>query len=84
MIGRAGGFSLGSMDIRDGFIGSIGNTPLIKLRRASEATGCDAWLEILPEVMRSTGWPSSPIPTGGISGAEPRVWPSGAGAGARA
>ena len=28
------------MDIRDGFIGTIGNTPLIKLRRASEATGC--------------------------------------------
>jgi cysteine synthase len=29
-----------AMDIRDGFIGTIGNTPLIKLRRASEATGC--------------------------------------------
>ena len=28
------------MDIRDGFIDSIGNTPLIKLRRASEMTGC--------------------------------------------
>ncbi|MDH3689560.1 MAG: cysteine synthase A [Gammaproteobacteria bacterium] len=28
------------MDIRDGFIGAIGNTPLIKLRRASEITGC--------------------------------------------
>jgi cysteine synthase A len=28
------------MDIRDGFIGSIGNTPLVKLRRASEETGC--------------------------------------------
>jgi len=28
------------MDIRDGFIGTIGNTPLIKLRRASEETGC--------------------------------------------
>jgi len=28
------------MDIRDGFVGSIGNTPLIKLRAASEATGC--------------------------------------------
>ena len=28
------------MDIRDGFIGSIGNTPLIRLRRASEETGC--------------------------------------------
>jgi cysteine synthase A len=28
------------MEIRDGFLGSIGNTPLIKLRRASEATGC--------------------------------------------
>jgi cysteine synthase A len=30
----------GTMDIRDGFIGTIGNTPLIKLHRASEATGC--------------------------------------------
>src|SRR5271170_2142475 len=28
------------MDIRDGFVGSVGNTPLIKLRRASEETGC--------------------------------------------
>src|SRR5271156_6800975 len=28
------------MAIRNGFIGSIGNTPLIKLRRASEETGC--------------------------------------------
>lgn len=26
--------------IRDGFVGSIGNTPLIKLRKASEETGC--------------------------------------------
>ena len=28
------------MDIRDGFVGSVGRTPLIKLRRASEETGC--------------------------------------------
>ncbi|BBK36042.1 cysteine synthase A [Allostella sp. ATCC 35155] len=28
------------MDIRDGFTGTIGHTPLIKLRRASEMTGC--------------------------------------------
>src|ERR1700694_2660552 len=28
------------MDIRDGFIDTVGNTPLIKLRRASEMTGC--------------------------------------------
>jgi cysteine synthase A len=28
------------MDLRDGFIGTIGNTPLIRLRRASEMTGC--------------------------------------------
>jgi cysteine synthase A len=28
------------MPIRDGIIETIGNTPLIKLRRASEATGC--------------------------------------------
>ena len=29
------------MDVRSGFIDSIGNTPLIRLRRASEATGCN-------------------------------------------
>ena len=29
------------MDVRDGFIGAIGNTPLIRLRRASEETGCE-------------------------------------------
>ncbi|MFC4351320.1 cysteine synthase A [Fodinicurvata halophila] len=28
------------MQIRDGFIGTIGETPLIRLRRASEETGC--------------------------------------------
>ncbi len=27
-------------DIRDGFLASIGNTPLIKLKKASELTGC--------------------------------------------
>ena len=31
------------MDVRSGFIDSIGNTPLIKLRAASEATGCDIY-----------------------------------------
>ncbi|HJN22583.1 MAG TPA: cysteine synthase A [Rhodospirillales bacterium] len=29
------------MDVRDGFIGTIGNTPLIRLHRASELTGCE-------------------------------------------
>lgn len=28
------------MDVRDGFVGTVGNTPLIKLRRVSEETGC--------------------------------------------
>src|SRR5215471_5377258 len=28
------------MQVRDGFLGTIGNTPLIKLHRASEETGC--------------------------------------------
>jgi len=28
-------------DIRDGLLGTIGNTPLIRLRLASEATGCE-------------------------------------------
>ena len=31
------------MDVRSGFIDSIGNTPLIKLSAASEATGCDIY-----------------------------------------
>ncbi len=29
------------MDVREGFIATIGNTPLIRLRRASKATGCE-------------------------------------------
>ena len=29
------------MDIRDGFVGSVGDTPLIRLRRMSEETGCE-------------------------------------------
>ncbi len=29
------------MDIRNGFIDSIGNTPLIRLQRVSDATGCE-------------------------------------------
>ncbi|MFQ5973885.1 MAG: cysteine synthase A [Alphaproteobacteria bacterium] len=28
------------MDVRDGFVGTIGNTPLIHLKRLSEETGC--------------------------------------------
>src|SRR5215467_9275487 len=28
------------MLIREGFVGTVGNTPLIKLRQASEVTGC--------------------------------------------
>ncbi len=28
------------MDIRDGFVGTVGNTPLIRLRKVSEETGC--------------------------------------------
>ena len=31
------------MDVRSGFIDSIGNTPLIKLNAASEATGCNIY-----------------------------------------
>ena len=31
------------MNVRSGFIDSIGNTPLIKLLAASEATGCDIY-----------------------------------------
>lgn len=29
------------MDIRDGFVGTIGNTPLLRLRHLSERTGCE-------------------------------------------
>ncbi len=28
------------MDIKDGFVGTVGNTPLIRLNRASDETGC--------------------------------------------
>ncbi len=28
------------MDVRDGFLASVGNTPLIRLKKASEITGC--------------------------------------------
>ncbi|QQS12957.1 MAG: cysteine synthase A [Rhodospirillales bacterium] len=31
------------MDVRRGFLESIGNTPLIRLKAASEATGCDIY-----------------------------------------
>jgi cysteine synthase A len=31
------------MNVRSGFIDSIGNTPMIRLRAASEATGCDIY-----------------------------------------
>src|SRR5512135_3239279 len=31
------------MQIRDGIVEAIGHTPLIRLRRASEATGCDIY-----------------------------------------
>ena len=31
----------GTMDVRDGFTGAIGNTPLIRLRALSEKTGCE-------------------------------------------
>lgn len=29
------------MDIRNGFIGSVGNTPLIRLNKLSDETGCE-------------------------------------------
>jgi cysteine synthase len=32
-----------NMDIRSGFVATVGNTPLIRLRAASEATGCDIY-----------------------------------------
>ena len=31
------------MDVRDGFIGTVGNTPLIRLQKASEITGCNIY-----------------------------------------
>src|SRR6201985_16114 len=32
---------VGAMTIRNGFLGSIGHTPLTRLARASDATGCE-------------------------------------------
>jgi threonine dehydratase len=31
------------MTIRNGVVEAIGNTPLIKLKRASQETGCEIW-----------------------------------------
>jgi len=31
------------MDVRDGFVDTIGNTPLIRLKKASDATGCEIY-----------------------------------------
>jgi cysteine synthase A len=31
------------MDTKNGFVGTVGNTPLIRLRAASEATGCEIY-----------------------------------------
>ena len=31
------------MNVRSGFLESIGNTPLIRLRAASDITGCDIY-----------------------------------------
>src|SRR6476646_8166180 len=38
---RARGHCVDPMDIRGGFVGAIGNTPLIRLRGPSELTGCE-------------------------------------------
>ncbi len=34
------------MNIRDGFIDTIGNTPLVRLRKASELTGCNVLVKL--------------------------------------
>eukprot|EP00850_Spirogloea_muscicola_P002815 SM000011S18993 [mRNA] locus=s11:239897:244077:+ [translate_table: standard] len=34
---------VGDLGVRSGFVEAIGNTPLIRLNRASEATGCDIY-----------------------------------------
>jgi cysteine synthase A len=31
------------MDVRKGFVETIGNTPMIRLRKASELTGCEVY-----------------------------------------
>src|ERR1700734_374053 len=41
--GASAGRSESKMDVRSGFIDSIGNTPLIKLKAASAATGCEIY-----------------------------------------
>jgi cysteine synthase A len=38
--GRSAGDGVASAGMVDGLVGAIGNTPLIRLKRASEATGC--------------------------------------------
>ena len=38
---RESDLRVGEGDVRGGFVGAVGNTPLIRLDRASEATGCE-------------------------------------------
>ncbi len=38
---KSGDLRVGANDVRDGFAGAIGNTPLIRLNKASEQTGCE-------------------------------------------
>ena len=38
---RESGLRVGEGDVRGGFVGAVGNTPLIRLDKASEATGCE-------------------------------------------
>ena len=40
------------MNIRDGFIGMVGNTPLIKLQRPSEEIGCPPRLGSSDEITK--------------------------------
>ncbi len=38
---KSGDLRVGANDVRDGFAGTIGNTPLIRLNKASRETGCE-------------------------------------------
>ena len=41
------------MAIPSGFLELVGNTPLVRLRKASEQTGCETLAELLAEVETS-------------------------------
>ncbi len=62
--GQSAKWDEAEMDVRDGFTDTIGRTPLIRLRRASEETGCAAQMR----------WPSCATLGRPSTGRPMRAW----------